>query len=114
LCPTDGKTTNPGLPKALAGQADLKTLFLHKVLSKDIRLIRWSFFNPLEKSGPISGTQLFSLPEKLAYDFLEVFAKNALNFCSMFSLLHFGQRGLCLSCSLILSTSMNSWPQSLQ
>jgi hypothetical protein len=34
LCPTDGKTTNPGLPKALAGQADLKVLFLHKVLSR--------------------------------------------------------------------------------
>jgi hypothetical protein len=35
LCPTNGKTTNPGLPKALAGQADLKASFLHKVLPDD-------------------------------------------------------------------------------
>jgi hypothetical protein len=33
LCPTDRKTANPGLPKALAGQADLKALFLDKILS---------------------------------------------------------------------------------
>jgi hypothetical protein len=40
LSPTDGKTTNPGLPKALAGQADLKIFY--------IKFYPLVVFNPLE------------------------------------------------------------------
>jgi hypothetical protein len=43
-----------------------------------------------------------------AYDLREVLTNTALTVCSTFSLLHFGHCFVALSCSLMLSTRVNS------